>query len=154
MWELSGLWKSCNKCGKKNRFANVCFEHLPKPRYRARPVHCFKSELSDEVFGVEEISAVTLDDSQLVTLKLEFGNYLRFQPDTGAQCNVVPVQEGDQRFWFAQCDPVMFQCHRSPGPFCKKEGVTSAKCKLLDMTLGFKPFNAVLQKYAKTLSPA
>ena len=34
---------------------------------------------------------MTLDDSQLVTLKLESGNYLRFQPDTGAQCNVVPL---------------------------------------------------------------
>ena len=76
----------------------MCFAHLPKPRYCARPVNCFKYELSGEVFGVEEISAVTLDDSQLVTLKLEFGNYLRFQPDTGTQCNVVPVQEGDQRF--------------------------------------------------------
>ena len=54
-------------------------------------LYCFKDELSDEVFGVEEISAVTLDDSQLVTLKLESGNYLRFQPDTGAQCNVIPV---------------------------------------------------------------
>ena len=31
------------------------------------------------------------DDSQLVTLKLESGNYLRFQPDTGARCNVVPL---------------------------------------------------------------
>ena len=34
---------------------------------------------------------MSLDDSQLVTLKLESGNYLRFQPDTGAQCNVVPL---------------------------------------------------------------
>ena len=40
---------------------------------------------------VEEISAVTLDDSQLVTLKLESGNYLRFQSNTGDQCNVVPL---------------------------------------------------------------
>ena len=54
-------------------------------------MYCFEDELSDEVFRVEEISAVTLDDSQLVTLRLEFGNYLRFQPDTGAQCNVVPL---------------------------------------------------------------
>ena len=28
----------------------------------------------------------------MVTLKLESGNYLRFQVDTGAQCNVVPLQ--------------------------------------------------------------
>ena len=54
-------------------------------------MYCFEDELSDEVFGVEEISAVALDDSQLVTLKLESGNYLHFQPDTGAQSNVVPL---------------------------------------------------------------
>ena len=84
------LW-SCNKCGKKNHFANVCFGHAPKPTTRTHPVYCFEDELSDEVFGVEGISAVTLDDSQLVTLKLESGNYVRFQPDTGAQCNVVPL---------------------------------------------------------------
>ena len=83
--------RSCNKCGKKNHFANVCFGHAPKPTTRTHPVYCFEDELSDEVFGVEEISAVTLDDSQLVTLKLESGHYLRFQPDTGAQCNVVPL---------------------------------------------------------------
>ena len=54
-------------------------------------MYCFEDELSDEVFGVQEISAVTLDDSQLVMLKLESGNYFRFQPNTGAQCNVVPL---------------------------------------------------------------
>ena len=33
-----------------------------------------------------------VDDSQCVTLKLvESGNFLRFQVDTGAQCNVVPL---------------------------------------------------------------
>ena len=64
---------------------------LPNGRLCTSELHCFEDELSDEVFGVEEISAVTLDDSQLVTLKLESGNYLRFQPDTGAQCNVIPV---------------------------------------------------------------
>ena len=83
--------RSCNKCGKKNHFANVCFGHVPKSTTRTHPMYCFEDELSDEVFGVEEISAVTLDDSQLVTLKLESGNYLRFQPDTRAPCNVVPL---------------------------------------------------------------
>ena len=38
-----------------------------------------------------QISAINLDDSQLVTLKLETGNFLRFQVDTGAQCNVIPL---------------------------------------------------------------
>ena len=49
------------------------------------------SDSDQEVFYADTISAVDLDDSQLVTLKLESGNYLRFQPDTGAQCNVIPV---------------------------------------------------------------
>ena len=31
------------------------------------------------------------DDSQFVTLRLENGNYPRFQADTGAQCNVIPL---------------------------------------------------------------
>ena len=83
--------KRCNKCNKQNHFANVCFGSAPKPSQRGSRVHYLEDEFSDEVFGVQEISAVTLNDSQLVTLKLESGNYLRFQPDTGAQCNVVPL---------------------------------------------------------------
>ena len=83
--------RSCNKCGKKNHFTKVCFGHAPKPTTHTYPVYCFEDELSDEVFGVQEMSAVTLDGSQLVTLNLESGNYFRFQPNTGAQCNVVPL---------------------------------------------------------------
>ena len=45
--------RSCNKCGKKNHFANICFGHAPKPTTRTHPVYCFKDELLDEVFGVE-----------------------------------------------------------------------------------------------------
>ena len=38
-------------------------------------------------------SALTADadDTQLITLKLESGNFLWFQVDTGAQCNVIPI---------------------------------------------------------------
>ena len=43
--------RSCNKRGKKNHFANVCFGHAP----HTHPVYCFEYEFSDEVFGVEEI---------------------------------------------------------------------------------------------------
>ena len=57
--------RSCNKCGKKNHFVNLCFGHTPKPTTGTHPVYCFEDELLDEVFGVEEISAVMLDDSQL-----------------------------------------------------------------------------------------
>jgi len=41
---------------------------------------------------VSDIAAVTLDDETLVTLRLSSGKYLRFQPDTGAQCNIIPVK--------------------------------------------------------------
>jgi hypothetical protein len=41
----------------------------------------------DEVFAIGK-----LDDSQLVTLRLASGSYIRFQVDTGAQCNVVPLE--------------------------------------------------------------
>ena len=37
--------RSCNKCGKKNHFANVCFGHAPKPTTRTHPVYGFEDEL-------------------------------------------------------------------------------------------------------------
>ena len=37
------------------------------------------------------VAALRLDDTQLVTLGLESGNWVRFQPDTGAQCNAMPL---------------------------------------------------------------
>ena len=46
---------------------------------------------SDETFPME-VAMATLDDSQFVTLHLKSGNHLRFQVDTGAQCNVVPLE--------------------------------------------------------------
>ena len=84
--------KKCNMCNKQSHFANVCFGSVPKSSQRSNGVHYLEGGFSDdgsldEVFGVEEISVVTLDDSQLVTLKLESGNCLCFQPDTGVQCN-------------------------------------------------------------------
>ena len=48
----------------------------------------------EECYVIEDIAAVattTLDDSQLISLKLESGNGLRFQPNTGGRCNVIPL---------------------------------------------------------------
>ena len=39
----------------------------------------------EEVFPIEVVK-VGLDDSQLVTVQLKSGCYVRFQVDTGAQC--------------------------------------------------------------------
>ena len=83
--------KTCLKCGKLSHFAAKC-----RSKKRDNNTRTFVRAVDDdvsesEVFYADMISAVDLDDSQLVTLKLESGNYLRFQPDTGAQCNVIPV---------------------------------------------------------------
>ncbi len=72
------IGKMCNKCNKKNHFAAKC-----------RSKHSVKAVADqDEVY---QTGSSNLDDTQLVTLKLDSGNYLRFQVDTGAQCNVIPL---------------------------------------------------------------
>ncbi len=50
-----------------------------------------EQDSEDEVYHTCALTP-DADDTQLVTIKLESGNYLRFQVDTGAQCNVVPVE--------------------------------------------------------------
>jgi len=72
--------KKCSKCKQMNHFAVKC---------RAPKVQAVAPDASSglAVFMVSDYH----HDDQLVTFKLESGNYLRFQLDTGAQCNVVPV---------------------------------------------------------------
>ena len=80
--------KVCNKCGKPNHFAAQCRSNTSESH---KNVQAIDDDNGDEVFPTQ-ISAVVVDDSQLVTVRLESGNYLRFQVDTGAQCNVIPLQ--------------------------------------------------------------
>ena len=47
------------------------------------------TEHNTELF---QVSNCKFDESQFVTLELESGKYMRFQADTGAQCNVVPLE--------------------------------------------------------------
>ena len=78
------IGQECLKCAKRNHFASRC---------KSKEVKA--TDLEDDEAGEMyqiEVAAVKLDDSQLVTLKLESGNFIRFQPDTGAQCNVLPLQ--------------------------------------------------------------
>ena len=79
----------CLKCGKLSHFAAKC--RSKKRDNTTTSVRAVNSDSEPEVFYADVISMVDLDDSQLVMLKLETGNYLRFKPDTGAQCNVIPV---------------------------------------------------------------
>ena len=77
--------KTCNRCHKLNHFASKCRTVTNKPSVRA-----IEDEDVDEVFPAD-VAAVHLDDSHFITLKLKSGNFMRFQVDTGAQCNVVPL---------------------------------------------------------------
>ena len=90
--------RACSKCGKYNHFAAMCrsrraWADRNKSRQTVRAVDHEETEDTecDEIYSISDSAAVQLDDSQLVTLKLKSGNSLRFQPDTGAQCNVLPV---------------------------------------------------------------
>ena len=88
--------KTCGNRGRLNHFAAVCRSGKRRDAKSDSSVKAIDQEAnhgddSDEIYVVSEIAVVTLDDTQLVTLCLESGNYLRFQPDTGAQCNVIPV---------------------------------------------------------------
>ena len=82
--------KMCRKCRKPNHFAAKC-------RSRGLSASIKSVEERENTDSVEEtfpmeVSAVALDDSQLVTLRLESSSHIRFQADTGAQCNVVPLE--------------------------------------------------------------
>ena len=86
--------KTCGDYGKPNHFASVC--RSGKRRGNVNSVKTLDEELEsnedpEELHIISDVAAVTLDDSQLVTLQLDSGNCLSFQPDTGAQCNVIPV---------------------------------------------------------------
>ena len=86
--------KTCNECGKRNHFAAMCRSRKrqsSKTNKTGVRVIEDSDEDDEDVYSISDVAAVTLDDSQLVTFRLDSGNYMRFQPDTGAQCNVIPV---------------------------------------------------------------
>ena len=56
-----------------------------------KDVRLVDDDVDEKVFNTQDISADNLDDSQIMILKLEPGNYLCFQPDTEAQCNAIPI---------------------------------------------------------------
>ena len=74
--------KTCNKCRKPNHFAAKC-----RSKSNTKSV---KSVDDNEIYQAQ-VCGTNTDDSQFVTLKLESGNFLRFQVETGVQCNVVPL---------------------------------------------------------------
>ncbi len=79
--------KTCNNCHKQNHFAAKCRSK--------RATRTVKAVEDDEAFQTHvdgsRVDGSRVDDSQCVTLRFENGNYLQFQADMGAQCNVVPL---------------------------------------------------------------
>ena len=75
--------RACNTCSKMGHFASVCrIGKLRKEsRKRVKTIEQHEDIDSEEsdVYVISDFSAVTLDDSQLVTLKLvTSGSFLRF----------------------------------------------------------------------------
>ena len=71
-------WKARERKGQQNKSKDEQHEDID-------------TEESD-AYVISDISGVTLDNSQSLTLKLvNSGSFFRLQPDTGAQCNIAPV---------------------------------------------------------------
>ena len=85
--EACPAWgKKCIKCGKENHFAGKC-----PLSSTSNKVALLEEESELPVFQVFKVSANQSPDSSLVTLKVLSGNFIRFEIDTGARCNVLPV---------------------------------------------------------------
>lgn len=82
--------KRCSKCHKMNHFAAKCCSGGSLSVHPVTSTEGVHIEESKEIFQAYTTNT-SLDDSQLVTLWLESGNHIRFQVDTRAQCNVVPL---------------------------------------------------------------
>ena len=81
--------KTCRICHRKGHFAAKCYQRKDKA------VHAVDDSDShdSECFTIFEVSTVRkLDDDEQVTLRARSGKYIRFQIDTGAQCNVISAQ--------------------------------------------------------------
>ncbi len=82
----SAFGKACSNCGKLNHFAAKCRSSISKnAQHKVQAV----DHEQEEVFHVS--ADAVLDDSQFITVALDSGNFIRFQVDTGVQCNVIPV---------------------------------------------------------------
>ena len=94
----SARGRTCNTCGNMGHFASVCCsgkqgkERASRTRVKTIEQHEDIDSEESDISMISDISAVTLDDLQLVSLKLvNSGSFLHFQPDTGAQSNIIPV---------------------------------------------------------------
>ena len=71
--------KTCDNCGRRNHFTALCCSGKHQGPHATQSVKAADQEIgpgddSDEIYVVSDISAVRLDDEQLVTLWLSSGN--------------------------------------------------------------------------------
>jgi len=97
--------KTCDKCHKLNHFAKKCrsgkdvkaveendeIDTIDMPADTKTTDTSTIDEDADEVFPAQ--TSHVLDDSQYITLQINSNGHVRFQIDTGAQCNVLPVAQ-------------------------------------------------------------
>ena len=85
--------KICLRCGGRNHFARSCrWRRNGERRNAVKSVELSNGSFSNdgEVFMVTR-QTKTLSLDQQVTVQVEQGNFIRFQADTGAECNVLPL---------------------------------------------------------------
>ena len=80
--------KTCSRCHKPNHFAVKCRQLAAIDKTK---INAMASQGSN-IFTVQGMKPL-LKDNQVVTLKLSrtANNYIRFQMDSGADCNVIPL---------------------------------------------------------------
>ena len=86
--------KRCNTCEKSNHFSSVsrCAR-----RQGPRMAHSVKAVFEDEgseneVYCISDVTAL-----HLISLKLKSENWVHFQPDTDAQCNVMSLHRAQSK---------------------------------------------------------
>ena len=78
--------KQCSKCRKYNHFAAKCKSGISD---KNKPVHAISKHVPD-IYSVDVFS-VSNDESRFISFLLPSGSWIKFQVDTGAQCNVIPL---------------------------------------------------------------
>ena len=107
--------KTCNRCHKPNHLAVKCRQKPPTDKVKAVE----EQESEDKTYYASTLSHEP-DDAQLITVELESGNFLRFQVDTGAQCNVIPLD----LYKKAAQDPTLTRVIKSTGKIVAYGGST------------------------------
>ena len=84
--------KTCDKCHGKNHFKRMCSKKKAKSVKQLDVDDVDdESEEDDGEDRVFQIGKSSLRDAEAVTLEVDTGNFIRFQLDTGAKVNVLPL---------------------------------------------------------------